>query len=294
MRGDSSPLDSGMGRAAGRGRGAFTHFLRKHGRAIDQYAKAIPATTPESRPIPPSVSGQFDDAVPGPRSVTFPQRGPGNRGPQADDTDWVKKWFDQVEGKSDGYGGDFDGDDDEEEEMGNLADVPFGEEIWWCKDAEEYENYKLWETAVDKQEEDQKHQLQARFDEMKREVLAQGGDVTKMELPDVVITTDLTFKAATGTATVDRAKPLPRPLETIVQSMQLPAGLDVTPNDPEYENVVNYWKTISKNNTLDERMKLQMITRIATFISKHRNNDAFRTAITVQDTSKKKKKRKSS
>lgn len=31
MRGDSSPLDSGMGRAAGRGRGAFTHFLRKHG-----------------------------------------------------------------------------------------------------------------------------------------------------------------------------------------------------------------------------------------------------------------------
>lgn len=40
--------------------------------------------------------------------------------------------------------------------------------------------------------------------------------------------------------------------ETIVQSMQLPAGLDVTPNDPEYENIVNYWKTISKNNTLDE------------------------------------------
>lgn len=52
----------------------------------------------------------------------------------------------------DGYGGDFDGDDDEEEEMGNLTDVPFSEEIWWCKDAEEYENYKLWEAAVDKQE----------------------------------------------------------------------------------------------------------------------------------------------
>lgn len=31
MRGDPSSPDSGMGRAAGRGRGAFTHFLRKHG-----------------------------------------------------------------------------------------------------------------------------------------------------------------------------------------------------------------------------------------------------------------------
>lgn len=84
--------------------------------------------------------------------------------------------------------------------------------------------FKLWcmcsptqsyTTASFREQEDQKHQLQARFDEMKREVLAQGGDVTKMELPDIVITTDLTFKAATGTATVDRAKPLPRPLVSV-------------------------------------------------------------------------------
>lgn len=40
--------------------------------------------------------------------------------------------------------------------------------------------------------------------------------------------------------------------ETIVQSMDLPAGLPVTPTDPEYDQVVNYWKAIAKNNTLDE------------------------------------------
>lgn len=39
---------------------------------------------------------------------------------------------------------------------------------------------------------------------------------------------------------------------TIVDSMQLPPGLDVTPDDPEYEQVVNMWMAVSRNNTMDE------------------------------------------
>lgn len=34
--------------------------------------------------------------------------------------------------------------------------------------------------------------------------------------------------------------------------MKLPAGLDVTPDDPEYEQVVNMWMSVSQNNTMDE------------------------------------------
>ena len=34
--------------------------------------------------------------------------------------------------------------------------------------------------------------------------------------------------------------------------MGLPAGLDVTPDDPEYEQVVNMWTAVSRNNTMDE------------------------------------------
>lgn len=40
--------------------------------------------------------------------------------------------------------------------------------------------------------------------------------------------------------------------ESIVESMELPAGLDVTPDDPEYEQVVNMWTAVSRNNTMDE------------------------------------------
>lgn len=40
--------------------------------------------------------------------------------------------------------------------------------------------------------------------------------------------------------------------ETIVESMGLPSGLDVTPDDPEYEEVVNMWTAVSRNNTMDE------------------------------------------
>lgn len=37
-----------------------------------------------------------------------------------------------------------------------------------------------------------------------------------------------------------------------MDSMQLPPGLDVTPDDPEYEQVVNMWTSVSRNNTMDE------------------------------------------
>lgn len=37
-----------------------------------------------------------------------------------------------------------------------------------------------------------------------------------------------------------------------MDSMQLPPGLDVTPGDPEYEQVVNMWMSVSRNNTMDE------------------------------------------
>lgn len=40
--------------------------------------------------------------------------------------------------------------------------------------------------------------------------------------------------------------------ETIVDSMQLPPGLDVTPDDPEYEQLMNMWTSVSRNNTMDE------------------------------------------
>lgn len=34
--------------------------------------------------------------------------------------------------------------------------------------------------------------------------------------------------------------------------MELPPGLDVTPDDPEYEQVVNMWNALSRNNTMNE------------------------------------------
>lgn len=37
-----------------------------------------------------------------------------------------------------------------------------------------------------------------------------------------------------------------------MESMELPPGLDVTPDDAEYEQVVNMWKAVSRNNTMDE------------------------------------------
>lgn len=37
-----------------------------------------------------------------------------------------------------------------------------------------------------------------------------------------------------------------------MDSMELPPGLDVTPDDAEYEQVVNMWKAVSRNNTMDE------------------------------------------
>lgn len=38
------------------------------------------------------------------------------------------------------------------------------------------------------------------------------GDTSKLELPDLVFTTEITYEAPPGKATVDRAKPLPRSL----------------------------------------------------------------------------------
>lgn len=40
--------------------------------------------------------------------------------------------------------------------------------------------------------------------------------------------------------------------ETLVDSMELPPDLDVTPDDPEYEQVVNMWTSIARNHTMDE------------------------------------------
>lgn len=62
------------------------------------------------------------------------------------------------------------------------------------------------------EQKEQRHQLQEKFDDLKREVLAEGGDPVKMELPDIVITTNLMFNAPPGTSESERAKPLPRRL----------------------------------------------------------------------------------
>lgn len=43
-------------------------------------------------------------------------------------------------------------DDDEEEEMGCLTGVEYSEDIWWCQNAEHFEEYKEWEAGVDRQE----------------------------------------------------------------------------------------------------------------------------------------------
>ena len=40
--------------------------------------------------------------------------------------------------------------------------------------------------------------------------------------------------------------------QEIVDSMKLPTGLEVTPDDPEYEQVLNMWTTVSRNNTMTE------------------------------------------
>lgn len=49
-----------------------------------------------------------------------------------------------------------------------------------------------------------------------------------------------------------RSRILFRMQETIIESMELPAGLDVKSSDPEYEQVVNMWQAVSRNNTMDE------------------------------------------
>lgn len=43
-------------------------------------------------------------------------------------------------------------DDDEEEEMADLTGVEYSKDIWWCQNAEQFEEYKEWEAAVDRQE----------------------------------------------------------------------------------------------------------------------------------------------
>lgn len=51
-----------------------------------------------------------------------------------------------------GYEADWDLDDDEEDDVSNLDGVEFSKDIWWVKDAEEFEEYKRWEKMVDQQE----------------------------------------------------------------------------------------------------------------------------------------------
>ncbi|CAM9211507.1 unnamed protein product [Hapterophycus canaliculatus] len=43
------------------------------------------------------------------------------------------------------------------------------------------------------------------------------------------------------------------------------------------------WKSVSRNNTMDEKMKRSVIAQISTFIAKHRNSDAFEKALETQD-----------
>ncbi|CAB1096110.1 unnamed protein product [Ectocarpus sp. CCAP 1310/34] len=294
----------GAKQPAGRGRGAFSQFLRTHERKIGKQLRKIDEIPEDDRGGDPA-SGQFEDSDEGSgtkkfagtardEELLFEEKEPedDSRSSKSQDDKWQEQWFSHEDKRLDKLGleqpeGEMGGDlpelDDCEEDDHFDADDEWDDEAWKGYTPEQIEEFKILGARLEEEESKQMADLRRRWKETKADSVKKHGTAEHLELPDIVIKHEITYEAPPGKANADRSMPTPRPVETIVDSMQLPPGLDVTPDDPEYEEVVKMWMTLSRNNTMDERMKKSIIGQISTFIAKHRNSDAFQKALETQD-----------
>eukprot|EP00904_Undaria_pinnatifida_P012663 jgi/Undpi1/8527/HiC_scaffold_25.g10994.m1 len=288
---------------AGRGRGAFSQFLRTHERQIGKHINKIDkrATSPPGRRgrRGDPVVGQFDDKedpstkkmfVGTAREKHLTENSEDSTSSPLDEN-WQESWFAHEDKRIEQLTnvgvrqerGDMPELDDDEEDDHFDPNDNFEDEVWKGYTQEEIKEFKILGARLEKEEAEQMANLRAKWEEKKRAAEKEHGTSVHLELPDILITHELSYEAPAGKANADRAVPMPRPLESIVESMELPAGLDVTPDDPEYEQVVNMWTAVSRNNTMDEAIKKRVIGQISTFIAKHRNSDAFQNALQTQD-----------
>ncbi|CAM9733948.1 unnamed protein product, partial [Laminaria digitata] len=254
---------------AGRGRGAFSQFLRTHERQIGKHINKIDnrASSPPSRRgrRGDPVRGQFDDKDDSSARKSFVgtarERHLTEKGEDSESSplneDWQEKWFAHEDKRIDQLAneeerGDMPELDDCEEDDHFDPNDKYEDEVWSGYTQEQIKQFKILGARLEQEEAEQMASLQARWEEKKIESEKEHGTSAHLELPDIRITHEISYEAPAGKANADRAMPMPRPLESIVESMELPAGLDVTPDDPEYEQVVNMWTAVSRNNTMDE------------------------------------------
>eukprot|EP00752_Nemacystus_decipiens_P007994 g7142.t1 len=303
--GGTAGAEAGANQPAGRGRGAFSQYLRTHERKIGKQLRKIDES-PEDGRGGESVVGQFDDSEEGSGKRTLagtareddslfeprpPPREDDSRSSSSPDDDWQEQWFAHEDKRMDKLGleegetggGDLPELDDCEEDDHFDPEDEWDDEVWAGFTEEQIEQFKILGARLEKEEREQMADLRKRWAQTKKDAVREHGTAEHLELPDIIIRHEMSYEAPRGKANADRPVPLPRPLENIVDSMQIPPGLDVTPDDPEYEQVVNMWTSVSKNNTMDEKLKKEVIGRISTFIAKHRNSDAFQKALETQD-----------
>ncbi|CAM9673195.1 unnamed protein product, partial [Scytosiphon promiscuus] len=256
----------------GRGRGAFSQFLRTHERKIGKQLRKIDEF-PEDGRGGDSVSGQFDDSEDGSGKKSFsgsarddgglfeksPPKMEDSRSSSQDDK-WQEQWFSHEDKRIDrlgleegeDMGGDIPELDDCEEDDHFDAEEDWTDSVWTGYTPEQIEEFKVLGARLEEEESKQMADLRVRWKKTKVASEREHGTAEHLELPDIIIKHEMTYEAPQGEANADRPMPLPRSLAKIVDSMQLPSGLDVTPDDPEYEQVVNMWKSVSRNNTMDE------------------------------------------
>ncbi|CAN0063551.1 unnamed protein product, partial [Pylaiella littoralis] len=268
---------AGNQQPAGRGRGAFSQYLRTHERKIGKQMRRIDDWS-ESGRGGNSISGQFDDSEEGAdkksfastardaASLMYEQKAPHHeesRSSSSQDAKWQEQWFShedrrmdkldlQMSAEENELGGDLPELDDCEEDDHFDPDSKWDDEIWMKFTPEDIEEFKILGQRLEQEEVEQMADLRKKWKKTKQEADMQHGTSDHLELPDILITHEMTYEAPPGKANADRPMPLPRTLATIMDSMQLPPGLDVTPDDPEYEQVVNMWMSVSRNNTMDE------------------------------------------
>ncbi|CAM9211583.1 unnamed protein product [Hapterophycus canaliculatus] len=255
----------------GRGRGAFSQFLRTHERKIGKQLRKIDEF-PEDGRGGDAVSGQFDDSEEDSAKKKFsgtaredgelfekrPPKMEDSRSSSRDDK-WQEQWFshedkriDRLGLETEDIGGDIPELDDCEEDDHFNDDEDWTDTVWTRHTPEQIDEFKILGARLEEEEKKQMADLRSRWKQTKAASEREHGTAEHLELPDIIIKHEMTYEAPAGEANADRAMPLPRPLAKILDSMQLPSGLDVAPDDPEYEQVVNMWKSVSRNNTMDE------------------------------------------
>ncbi|CAM9576545.1 unnamed protein product [Discosporangium mesarthrocarpum] len=165
--------------------------------------------------------------------------------------------------------------DDEEDDW--ELDMEYDpEECYWVKDAQEWEKYKELGKRL---EEEEKEQVE-RMSQKGEDDLMDDDDSDSVN--NIMITTEMVYDAPEGTATVDRFKPLPQDIGSIVQTLDMPI-IDISPEDPEYKVMTSMWKTLARNPTLNKAMKESMIKTVATACHMQRGSGKFEKILELPD-----------